>query len=118
MSEISSLQEQIDIRNALEEELKQCRVNIRTLEQSKDKLVEQASEKITSEESEIVILNYWKSELKTIISDYFQNNVRALCEKVQAIYEKYAVTLPEMIKERDKTAAKLSCFLKELGYNG
>ncbi|MBR5415105.1 MAG: N-6 DNA methylase [Thermoguttaceae bacterium] len=118
VSEISSLQEQIDIRNALEEELKQCRVNIRTLEQSKDKLVEQASEKITSEESEIVILNYWKSELKTIISDYFQNNVRALCEKVQAIYEKYAVTLPEMIKERDKTAAKLSCFLKELGYNG
>ena len=122
-SEMAPYQNIVDELNAkiknhtnLEEELKECRKTIRAIVQTKDKLVEEAREKISDEEAEKLIIARWNRTLHSIVDAYIEEFARNLQLDIEHIYEKYTVTLKDILSNRDKVTADLNKYLKELGY--
>lgn len=122
-SEIAPYQNIVDELNAkikthtdLEEELKECRKTIKAITQRKDKLVEEAREKITDEEAKKLIVARWNRQLHSIVDTYIDEFTRNLQLDIEHIYEKYTVTLKDILSERDKATTNLNKYLEELGY--
>lgn len=122
-SEITPYQNIVDELNAkikthtdLEEELKECRKTIKTITQRKDKLVEEAREKITDEEAKKLIVARWNRQLHSIVDTYIDEFTRNLQLDIEHIYEKYTITLKDILSERDKATTNLNKYLEELGY--
>lgn len=113
---IEEQESKIKTHTDLEEELKECRRTIRAIVQTKDKLVEEAREKISDEEAEKLIIARWNRTLHSIVDAYIEEFARNLQLDIEHIYEKYTVTLKDILSNRDKVTADLNKYLKELGY--
>ena len=115
---ISILTDEQPIRcqSELEQELKECNTLIRAIEQQKDELVEQAREKISDEEAKELIMARWFRTLQSTINSYLEIHSRKLQQAIEAMYDKYTVTLSDILEERDKATTELNKYLKELGY--
>jgi len=116
-TELDELNAKIKTHTDLEEELKECRKTIKAIEQRKNKLVEAAREKITDEEAEELIVARWNRTLHSIVDAYIEEFARNLQLDIEHIYEKYTVTLKDILSDRDKATADLNRYLKELGYD-
>jgi len=124
-TEIEALQKDIaDIDNKLaahtelDKELKTLKAGIREAEKKKDQLVESARAKISEVEAKQLILQRFKQELDQEYSAYIRAYLQGLTKAVENLWDKYAVTLKEILAERDQVAEELDGFLKELGYEG
>ena len=115
---IEEAEEQIRQHVELEEELKQCRATIRDVSRHKDELVEQAREKISPDEARELILSRWRRMLEATIQNYLEADVRKLQQALEHLFDKYTVSLNQILAERDAATTKLNNFLKELGYEG
>lgn len=113
---VDELNAKIKIHTDLEEELKECRKIIKAIAQRKDKLVEEAREKISNEEAEKLIIARWNRTLHSIVDAYIEEFARNLQLDIEHIYEKYTVTLKDILSDRDTVTADLNKYLKELGY--
>lgn len=113
---IADSEAQIEQHVALENELKECGQTIRAIERRKDELVEQARENIPPAEAERLILARWERMLSKTIENYLDAHVRDLQQNVEKLYDKYTITLKQILSDRDAATAKLNVFLKELGY--
>lgn len=113
MDELSA---KIKTHTDLEEELKECRRTIKTITKQKDQLVEQAREKITPEESQKLIIARWNHLLHSIIDAYLEDFARNIQLDIEHIYDKYTVTLKDILADRDKATMDLNKYLEELGY--
>jgi len=113
---VDELNAKIKKHTDLEEELKECRRTIKAITQRKDKLVEEAREKITDEEAEKLIVARWNRTLHSIVDAYIDEFARTLQLDIEHIYEKYTVTLKDILSDRDKVTADLNKYLEELGY--
>lgn len=113
---VDELNAKIKTHTDLEEELKECRKTIKAIIQRKDKLVEEAREKITDKEAEKLIVARWNRTLHSIVDAYIEEFARNLQLDIEHIYEKYTVTLKDILSDRDKVTADLNKYLKELGY--
>ena len=113
---IEEQEAKIKTHTDLEEELKECRKTIKAITQRKDKLVEEAREKITDEEAEELIIARWNRTLHSIVDAYIEEFARNLQLDIEHIYEKYTVTLKDILSDRDKVTADLNKYLEELGY--
>jgi type I restriction enzyme M protein len=113
---IEEQETKIKTHTDLEEELKECRKIIREITLRKDKLVEEAREKITDEEAEKLIIARWNKTLHSIVDAYIEEFARNLQLDIEHIYEKYTVTLKDILSDRDKVTADLNKYLEELGY--
>ena len=100
----------------LEKELKECSDLVRAIERRKDELVEQAREKISDAEAKELIIARWLRTLQFTINGYLEIHIRNLQQAIEAMYDKYTVTLSEILKERDDATAELNKYLEELGY--
>lgn len=100
----------------LEIELKSCGTLIRAIEQRKEELVEQAREQITSEEAKRLIIQRWLGKLHSTIDNYLEVHTRQLQQAVEELYDKYTVTLTDILTERESCTQELNKFLEELGY--
>lgn len=79
-------------------------------------MVEQAREKISDAEAKELIVARWLRTLQTTINSYLETHTRNLQQAIEAMYDKYTVTLSEILKERDDATAELNKYLEELGY--
>ena len=113
---VDELSKKIQTHKDIEEELKECRKKIKTITQTKDEFVEKAREKITDEEAEELIIARWNRQLHLIVDAYIEEFARNLQLDIEHIYEKYTVTLKDILSDRDKVTADLNKYLKELGY--
>ena len=84
----------------LEKELKECSDLVRAIERRKDELVEQAREKISDAEAKELIIARWLRTLQLTINGYLEIHIRNLQQSIEAMYDKYTVTLSEILKER------------------
>ena len=100
----------------LEAELKDLKAGIRRVENQMDELVAQAREKITEEEAKELILQRFHDELMNTYDDYLRQYLRGFIASVDVLWEKYAVTLNDILADRDREAEQLNGFLMELGY--
>lgn len=101
---------------ALENELKDCRKQIREIELSKEALADKAREQISDDDARRLITQRWLATLHDNIAVYLEAHARRLQQSVELLHDKYSVTLHDMLAERDEATKELDEFLKELGY--
>lgn len=109
-------EERLAKHNALEDEAKQLKSDLRATEKRQDELVAAAREKISREEARKVIIERLEKLLVRIYQSYLRADQRACLANLENLHNKYAVTAANIEKQRDAATAKLNGFLKELGY--
>jgi type I restriction enzyme M protein len=63
-----------------------------------------------------LILARFKRLLTEQFDGYLRQYQRAFIATIENLWSKYAVTTKQILAERDREAAQLNAFLKELGY--
>ena len=101
---------------ALENELKECRKQIREIERSKEALADKAREQISDTDARRLITQRWLATLHDNIAVYLEAHARRLQQCVELLHDKYSVTLRDLLDERDAATEELNKYLKELGY--
>ena len=96
--------------------MKNLKSQIRVVEKQKDTLIASARAKITEAEAKKLILARFKRLLTEQFDGYLRQYQRAFIAVVENLWAKYAVTTKQILAERDREAAQLNLFLKELGY--
>lgn len=114
--QVENIDAQIAHHVALENELKDCRKKIREIEVSKEALADKAREQISDDDARRLITARWLNSLHEIINVYLEAHAHGLQQKVELIYDKYSVTLNDLLSERDAATKELDVYLKELGY--
>ena len=113
---IQEIDEQLAGHSALESELKKLKANIRELEKQKDTLIASARAKISEDDAKRLILERFQRLLTEQFDGYLRQYQRAFIAAVENLWQKYAVTMKQILAERDQSAAQLNGFVKELGY--
>lgn len=113
---IEGIDQQLERHSALDGELKKLKANIREAEKQKDELVAAARAKITEAEAQGLILERFQRLLTEQFDGYLRQYQRAFIAAVENLWQKYAVTTQQILADRDREAAQLNAFLKELGY--
>jgi len=99
-----------------EAELKACKKIIKEIKERKEKLVEEARNKIDSAEAKQLIHARWERTLYATVEEYLAQYSRSLRSSLENLWEKYHQPLHSILKERDAASVELSGYLMELGY--
>ena len=113
---IQAIDQQLERHAALDAELKKLKANIREVEKQKDEMIAAARAKITEDEAKTLILERFRNLLNEQFAGYLRQYQRSFIAAVENLWQKYAVTTKQILAERDREAAQLDAFLKELGY--
>jgi type I restriction enzyme M protein len=96
--------------------MKNLKSQIREVEKQKDEMIAAARGKITEADAKKLILARFKRLLTEQFDGYLRQYQRAFIAAIENLWSKYAVTTKQILAERDREAAQLNAFLKELGY--
>ena len=113
---IQEIDEQLARHTTLESELKKLKANIREVEKQKDEMIAAARAKISEDEAKQLILERFQRLLTEQFDGYLRQYQRAFIAAVENLWQKYAVTMKQTLADRDRQAAQLNAFMKELGY--
>ena len=113
---LEEIDRQLSRHAALEGELRTLRANMRAAEKTKDDLVAAARTKVTEADAKLLILARFLRVLTEQFDDYLHQYQRGLIAAIENLWAKYAVTANQILTNRDREAAQLDGFLKELGY--
>jgi type I restriction enzyme M protein len=113
---IEEIDEKLSRHTALEGELRKLKANIREVEKQKDDMIAAARAKITEDEAKQLILERFQQLLTEQFDGYLRQYQRAFIAAVENLWQKYAVTIKQIVADRDQAAAQLNVFMKELGY--
>jgi type I restriction enzyme M protein len=101
---------------ALENELKELKADLRTAEKKRDVLVETARSKIAPDKARDVILERFRRTLFDTYRAYLDADRRAVMAAIENLHDKYAVAALDIEKKRGIAAAELERYLKVLNY--
>ena len=113
---IAEIDKQLQRHSALDDELKTLKANIREVEKQKDEMIVASRAKITEADAKRLILERFQRLLTEQFDGYLRQYQRAFISAVENLWQKYAITTKQILAERDRAAAQLNSFLKELGY--
>ncbi len=120
IADLSAGIDEIDLKlkkhNELADERKVLAAGLKSIKDKKDELVESARKKISEEDAKTVILERLNRLITEKYRDYLNEYRRNSVSEIENLWDKYAVTLNDILKERDKVSAELNSFLEELGY--
>lgn len=112
----SEIEAQLQCHKLLEDEAKQLKATIKSIEIQRDALVQSAREKISNDQARVIILQ----RLQTLLMNTYQTYLKAyqcLCiAAIENLWGKYAVTAKTIEVDRDQATMQLKAFLTELGY--
>jgi type I restriction enzyme M protein len=100
----------------LDEERKSLRAAVRLAEKNKDKLVEKAREHIPEGAARVLIIARWQRAIEDAYALRVRQHVAGLSARIEVLWEKYTLTLRELVSARDAEAKTLHEFLREMGY--
>ncbi len=112
----SVIDAKLEQHTALEKELKELKAGIKEAEKKKENLVDAAREKITPEEAKELIESRFKQHMVASYAHYLRQLVTQIVKAVESLHNKYAVTVKDILNNRDQQAALLNDYLVELGY--
>lgn len=112
----SEVDKQLEKHNEYAAKLKEAKKVIKEIKDRTTELVEKARDKISPEEARELILVRWKDVLHYTIMRYVDEYQRDFIKQIKNLYDKYTVTINEILKEREKESSNLETYLKELGY--
>lgn len=110
------IETQLARHKALEDEVRELKASIRSTENQKQTLADEAREKISKDDARKVISERLGQLLFRTYAAYLRADLRACTFAVENLWQKYATTAKEIEVERDQAAAELQQFLVELGY--
>lgn len=110
------VEERLARHKALEDEVKELKARIKSTENKKQDLVDQAREKISKDEARQVITKRLKALLFSNYQAYLRADLRNCIVAIENLWQKYATTAKQIEGERDQAAEQLKEFLVEMGY--
>lgn len=113
---IAQIEQQLKTHTTLEQELKTLKSGLKNNEKKRDDLVAAAREKIGAEEAKALIEARFRQELQAELEAYLRAFTSDLIKSVENLHNKYSLTIKQILSERDKQAALLDGFMRELGY--
>jgi len=113
---IEEIEKKLSAHKTLDDELKALKAGIKEAENKKDELVEKARQSISPNEARKLIEQRFKQLMQASFDLYLRQQVTHLVKAVENLHGKYAVTVKDILNERDEQAALLDGFLQELGY--
>jgi type I restriction enzyme M protein len=114
--ELGQIDERMAKHSAAEDELKQAKAMVKSIEKKRDELVEAARAKISDVDAERLILNRWMHTLATAYEDRLQAYRDALVRRVETLWSKYAITLDDLNAVRKDKSDLVVKLLREFGY--
>jgi hypothetical protein len=114
--EAEQIETQLERHKTLEDEVKTLRATIKGIEGKRDKRVQSAREKISTNEARTVIIERLRQLLLDTYRAYLRTDQRACIKAIENLWAKYAVTAKTIEAERDAASKQLRAFLLELGY--
>jgi len=114
--DIADIDTRLGQHNALDKELKELKAGIKAAEKQKDDLVEAARARISEDEAQQLILERFRHLLVAEYDVYIRHYQQAFVAAIENLWDKYSVTVKQILEERDKEAALLEKFMVELGY--
>jgi type I restriction enzyme M protein len=114
--QIAEQEKRIARHAELDAELKARKKIIKEIKERKEKLVEEARNKISNLEAKKLILARWERTLYATVEEYLAQYSRSLRERLENLWEKYSKPLHSIMKERDEANRELARYLKELEY--
>ena len=113
---IATIAERLERHKALEDEAKELKADLRAAEKKQETLIEAARAKITPDKAREVILERFHRMLTETYCAYLDGDRRAITAAIEKLHDKYAVTVREIERNRNKASAELDRYLKALNY--
>jgi type I restriction enzyme M protein len=112
----TQLETQLLRHKTLEDEAKQLKATIKSIETQREALVQSAREKITNDQARVIIVQRLQSLLMNSYQAYLKAYQRTCIAAIENLWSKYSVTAKTIEHERDQATTQLKAFLVELGY--
>jgi type I restriction enzyme M protein len=113
---IAAIDEKLAKHTELETELKALKAGLKEAEKKKDKLTDAARSEITNLKAKALIEIQFRQDLRLDFAAYVRGLSTNLTSVVENMHNKYAVTVKQILAERDRDAALLDGYMMELGY--
>lgn len=111
-----TIAQSLERHKALEDEVRELKATIKSIEGRRDELVESAREKITNDQARTAIVERLKRTLLNTYNAYLLADQRACVKGIENLWGKYAVTAKTIETEREAASMQLQEFMVELGY--
>ncbi len=108
-----NLNERIDDKD---KELKKLNKELKQKQQTLEENVKQKRETLTEEEAKLLLLEKFKETIKQGLEKYINAEKKELIKVFEKLWDKYKISLRQLIQERDEETKKLNEFLKLLNY--
>ncbi|GAB1258267.1 N-6 DNA methylase [Aurantivibrio plasticivorans] len=115
-AQIRAIDEKLSNHVKLEAELKELKAGLKAGEKKSEASIAKARESISDTDAKALIEAGFKQELEAEYATYVRAITSSLVNAVENLHNKYAVTVKEVVAERDREAELLAEFMKELGY--
>jgi type I restriction enzyme M protein len=113
---IAARDARLEAHERMKDEFRRLKGEERQAERQRDELVALARAAIGAEDARRLILARLLRTLHDGYDAYLRRHRRDLVAAVENLWDKYAVTARDILRERDRAAAELTGFLAELGY--
>ncbi|MCK5681341.1 restriction endonuclease subunit S, partial [bacterium] len=111
-----NIEQSLARHKVLEDEVRELKAAIKSIENKRDELVESARQKISTDEARAVIIERLRQVLMNTYQVYLRADQRACIKAIENLWSKYPVTAKTIEAERDAASEQLNAFLVELGY--
>lgn len=115
-AKIIQIEAQMKRHKVLEDEAKELKKVIKSIENKRDELVLSAREKISQNEARVVIIERLKKLLMETYNRYLRVEQRTCIQAIENLWSKYALTTKHIEAERESSSQQLQCYMMELGY--
>ncbi len=99
-----------------DKELKKLNRELKQKQQTVKESVKQKKETLTREEAKVLLLEKFKETIKQGLEKYINAEKKELIKVFEKLWDKYKISLKELLTERDKETEKLNEFLRMLNY--
>ncbi|MGB9821759.1 MAG: type I restriction-modification system subunit M [Pseudothermotoga sp.] len=116
LEEITKWEDLIRRIEKKEKELKEINRRLRQKEVNLENKVKQKQETLTEEEAKSLLLEKFYETIKSQLEKYLNAEKKELVKIFEKLWDKYKISLKQLIAERDEEVRKLNEFLRQLGY--
>lgn len=113
---LTEINERLEKHEAIVTELRTLKANVKTVQAYLKELADAARERISEREAKELITNRLHKDLESRVAVYSRSYQRNFIASLENLWEKYAVTLENMLTVRSQQVDMLNTFLLELGY--
>ena len=102
--------------SVLKKELTDAKKRVKALHQQFVTKLAEAGSLLSSEDLHALVLGVARAELTSHLDAYVARRQRLVVSELENLWDKYAITLTQIVSNRETASERLDTFLQELGY--